>query len=101
MSDKILGDDVFVVRHEIACESHERWPQWQRYDCFNTLVEAVAGAAQCLHDRFEAVGDGCGGVEIVGYPSGHRVDVREFEKMMVEFWVGGSDDSDVDFGKYQ
>lgn len=94
----ILRDQVFIVRHESG-DNTKRWPDWQRYDAFNTLIEAVAGADECLHERWEALGDCAGCVEIVGYPSGASVDIREIDDLLTKFWndlsnVDDSGDSD-------
>lgn len=88
MSKKhIIGDDVFIVRHEADdVLPGERPLQWQRYDAFNSIEEAVSGAAECLAERFRDRGDHCGSVQIVGYPSMTQCDIRDIQDILIKFW---------------
>ena len=92
----ILRDRVFIVQHESG-DNTRRWPDWQRYDAFNTLIQAVAGAEECLLERWDTHGDAAGCVQIVGYPSGASVDIRKIDDLLTKFWndLSNGDDPDL------
>jgi len=94
MSAGIVKDDVFIVRHESG-DNSQPWPDWQRYDAFNTLIQAIAGAEECLGERWERLGDAAGCVEIVGYPSGLSVDIRDIKDILTEFWNATDEQQDM------